>query len=221
MRPFLPVRGAEPAPPPLRPEDGARAPSPGAALPEGLPRSPRRQPRGGSALPSPSGAVWLRRRRVRGRPRRFCPALPCPVGDPSAEVRARPGYRQSCPVFPGGRICSSPEEQPELGGCSCMKLSLCPPILCDSRRGGGECSSPTSARTCTSLQDVERLNFFFSFFLVYFGFGTIESELWRLLEKLVQVRAMTFLLACIHFSLLSRMGHTAHEKVYCVVLFCG
>lgn len=34
--------------------------------------------------------------------------------------------------------------------------------------------------------------FFFFFFLLYFVFGTIESELWRLSKKLVQVRAMTF-----------------------------
>lgn len=72
-----------------------------------------------------------------------------------------------------------------------MKLSLCPPILCDSRSGGNVPRLPQPPPAVHYRMWKDSTSFLFSF-LLYLVFGTIESELWRLSEKLVQVRAMTF-----------------------------
>lgn len=60
------------------------------------------------------------------------------------------------------------------------------------------------------------------FFFLYSVFGIIESELWRLSEKFVQVGALSFTSGQYPFFFaVSGIGHTADEKVQCVVLFCG
>lgn len=62
---------------------------------------------------------------------------------------------------------------------------------------------------------------FLIFFFLYSVFGIIESELWRLSEKLVQVRAMSFTSGLYPFFFaVSGIGHTADEKVQCVVSVC-
>lgn len=60
-----------------------------------------------------------------------------------------------------------------------------------------------------------QLGRFFCFcFLLYLVFGTIESELWRLSEKLVQIRAMSFSSGQYPFFFdMSGIGHMADEKI--------
>lgn len=159
---------------------------------------PRREPRDGCALPGPagcSGAGPAESPVHRAGPAESpvyragpaAPALPCP--GPQRRARARPRFPPLVPLFPGRRV-RSPEEQPGLAGCSCVKLWLCPPILYDSRSGGSVPRLPQPEPALHYRMWKHSAGFFF--FVLYLVFGTTESELWRLSEKLVQVRAMSF-----------------------------